>query len=131
MHKERRDPERSDYISQQRREDNAYGRNNTSGVKGSDDGGRARGRVRQLEKFYEKTGGSNDKPSGANDFSEMDIAQQILSAAGKPVHYKILIGEVLARENKSANAAAVSELYTMLNMDRRFRNIGAGMWTLA
>ena len=132
MHKERRNLERSDYISQQRREDSVYGRNNTSGVKGSDDGGRASSKRKNLEKYHEQNADSNFQPSGSSDFSEMDIAYKILSEYGTPVHYKMLINEILMiKGNFAPDAAAVSELYTLLNMDRRFKTTGGGMWTLA
>ena len=66
--------------------------------------------------------------------SEVDIAYQILSAAGKdnPIYFKKLIREVIAKKGKTVQneAAAISEIYTMINMDSRFQHIGDGLWGL-
>ena len=67
--------------------------------------------------------------------SEVDVAYQILSESGKenPLYFKKLIREVIARKNKTVQneAAAISEIYTMINMDSRFQHIGDGLWGLA
>ena len=66
--------------------------------------------------------------------SEVDIAYQILSEAGKdnPLYFKNLIREVIARQKKVVQneAAAISEIYTMINMDSRFQHVGNGYWGL-
>ena len=66
--------------------------------------------------------------------SEVDIAYQILSAAGKdnPIYFKKLIREVIAKKGKTVQneAAAISEIYTMINMDSRFQHAGDGHWGL-
>ena len=66
--------------------------------------------------------------------SEVDVAWQILSESGKdnPLYFKKLILEVIARKNKTVQneASAISEIYTMINMDSRFQHIGDGMWGL-
>ena len=66
--------------------------------------------------------------------SEVDIAYQILSASGKdnPINFKKLIREVIAKKGKTVQneAAAISEIYTMINMDSRFQHAGEGQWGL-
>lgn len=67
--------------------------------------------------------------------SEVDVAYQILSESGKdnPLYFKKWIREVIAKKNKVVQneAAAISEIYTMINMDSRFQHIGDGLWGLA
>ena len=67
--------------------------------------------------------------------SEVDVAWQILSESGKdnPLYFKKLIREVIARKNKVVQneASAISEIYTMINMDSRFQHVGDGLWGLA
>lgn len=69
-----------------------------------------------------------------NERSELDLAYKILTASGKdnPIHYKELILEILDKKNKAVQneAAAISEIYTMINMDSRFQHVGDGMWGL-
>lgn len=66
--------------------------------------------------------------------SELEIACKILNEVGKdnPMFYKTLIKEVLRAENKSVQneALAISEIYTMMNMDSRFQHLGEGYWGL-
>ena len=70
----------------------------------------------------------------AENISEVDLAYQILSEAGKdnPIYFKKLIREVIARQHKTVQneAAAISEIYTMINMDSRFQHAGDGLWGL-
>ena len=70
----------------------------------------------------------------AENISEVDLAYQILSEAGKdnPIYFKKLIREVIARQHKTVQneAAAISEIYTMINMDSRFQHVGDGLWGL-
>ena len=70
----------------------------------------------------------------AENISEVDLAYQILSEAGKdnPIYFKKLIREVISRQNKVVQneAAAISEIYTMINMDSRFQHAGDGQWGL-
>lgn len=65
---------------------------------------------------------------------EVELAYQILSESGKenPLYFKKLIREVIARKNITVQneAAAISEIYTMINMDSRFQHIGDGIWGL-
>ncbi len=69
------------------------------------------------------------------EITEVDLAYQILTDSGKdnPIHYKNLILEILEKKNKSTQnkAAAISEVYTMINMDSRFQHISNGMWGLS
>ena len=68
------------------------------------------------------------------DMTEVDLAYQILNDAGKdnPIFYKDLILEILKKKNKSTQneAAAISEVYTMINMDSRFQYDKDGKWGL-
>lgn len=69
------------------------------------------------------------------DMTEVDLAYQILTNAGKgnEIYYKDLILEILKMKNKSTQneAAAISEVYTMINMDSRFQyNPEKGKWGL-
>ncbi|MBR0287562.1 MAG: DNA-directed RNA polymerase subunit delta [Selenomonadaceae bacterium] len=68
------------------------------------------------------------------NISEVDLAYQILSESGKdnPVYFKNLIREIIARKNKTVQneAAAISEIYTMINMDSRFQYVKNGFWGL-
>ena len=70
----------------------------------------------------------------AENISEVDLAYQILSEAGKdnPIYFKKLILEIIARQNKTVQneATAISEIYTMINMDSRFQHAGDGLWGL-
>ncbi len=69
------------------------------------------------------------------EMSEVDIAYQILSQSDKdnPIYFKKLIREVIAKKNKAVQneAAAISEIYTMINMDSRFQHVKDGLWGLA
>jgi len=69
------------------------------------------------------------------NISEVDLAYQILSEAGKdnPIYFKKLIREIIAKKNKIVQneAAAISEIYTMINMDSRFQHVKDGLWGLA
>ena len=70
----------------------------------------------------------------AENISEVDLAYQILSESGKenPIYFKKLIREIIAKKNKAVQneAAAISEIYTMINMDSRFQHAGDGLWGL-
>lgn len=69
-----------------------------------------------------------------DNITEVDLAYQILNDAGKdnPIYYKDLILEILHKKNKSTQneAAAISEVYTMINMDSRFQHVADGKWGL-
>ena len=60
--------------------------------------------------------------------AEMDIAHHILTQKKMPMHYKELITEVIETKHKPVQslAMAISEIYTMMNMDSRFNYEGAG-----
>ena len=68
------------------------------------------------------------------NISEVDLAYKILTESGKdnPIFYKDLILDILKRQKKEVQneAAAVSEVYTMINMDSRFQHVGEGRWGL-
>lgn len=68
------------------------------------------------------------------NMNELDLAYQILNDAGKdnPIYYKDLILDVLKKKGKSLQneAAAISEVYTMINMDSRFQYLSEGKWGL-
>ena len=58
--------------------------------------------------------------------SEVDAAYHILTQRGEPLHYKDLILEVIENTHKPVQslAMAISEIYTMMNMDSRFHDEG-------
>ena len=64
--------------------------------------------------------------------SEMDIAYHILTQKKEPIHYKNLITEVIESKHKPVQslAMAISEIYTMMNMDSRFHYEGESRWGL-
>ena len=66
--------------------------------------------------------------------SEVDLAYRILTESGKdnPIFYRDLILEIIDKKNKSVQneAVAISEVYTMINMDSRFQHLGEGKWGL-
>ena len=68
------------------------------------------------------------------NISEVDLAYQILSESGKenPIYFKKLIRQIIAKKNKVVQneAAAIYEIYTMINMDSRFQHAGDGLWGL-
>ena len=64
--------------------------------------------------------------------SEVDIAYRVLADLGEPLYYKTLITKVIEKKQKTIQsmAVAISEIYTMINMDGRFQSRGEGMWGL-
>ena len=64
--------------------------------------------------------------------AEMDIAHHILTQKKMPMHYKELITEVIETKHKPVQslAMAISEIYTMMNMDSRFHYEGEAKWGL-
>ena len=64
--------------------------------------------------------------------SEVDAAYHILAEKKTPVHYKELIQEVIEAKRKPVQslAMAISEIYTMMNMDSRFHYEGESKWGL-
>ena len=64
--------------------------------------------------------------------AEVDIAHHILTQKQEPIHYKELIIEVIETKHKPVQslAMAISEIYTMMNMDSRFHYEGEGKWGL-
>ncbi|MBR1647778.1 MAG: DNA-directed RNA polymerase subunit delta [Selenomonadaceae bacterium] len=69
-----------------------------------------------------------------DEISEVDLAYKLLTEAGKdnPVYFKTLIRTIIKLKNKTVQneAAAISEIYTMINMDSRFQHMGDGLWGL-
>ena len=68
------------------------------------------------------------------EMSEVDIAYRLLTEAGKdnPAYFKALIRTIIKLKGKTVQneAAAISEIYTMINMDSRFQHMGDGKWGL-
>ncbi|WP_196594472.1 DNA-directed RNA polymerase subunit delta [Pectinatus sottacetonis] len=64
--------------------------------------------------------------------TEPDIAYHILTRMGDAMFYKDLIMQVIEKKNKPVQSlpAAISEVYTFINMDSRFCHVGNGMWKL-
>ena len=69
-----------------------------------------------------------------DEMSEVDIAYKLLTEAGKdnPAYFKTLICTIIKLKGKVVQneAAAISEIYTMINMDSRFQHMGDGRWGL-
>ena len=69
-----------------------------------------------------------------DEMSEVDLAYKLLTEAGKdnPAYFKTLIRTIIKLKNKAVQneAAAISEIYTMINMDSRFQHMGDGRWGL-
>ena len=74
------------------------------------------------------------KETNFAEMSEVDIAYKLLDEAGKdnPVYFKTLIRTIIKLKGKPVQneAATISEIYTMINMDSRFRHVGDGQWGL-
>ena len=64
--------------------------------------------------------------------SEDDVAYYILSQAGEKMYYKDLVLDVIEKTHKPVQSlsAAISEVYTLINMDSRFHYEGEGQWGL-
>ncbi|MBO6179056.1 MAG: DNA-directed RNA polymerase subunit delta [Selenomonadaceae bacterium] len=64
--------------------------------------------------------------------SEADVAYDILKKRGTAVYYKDLVTEVIEKKQKPVRSmsAAISEVYTHINMDSRFHYAGEGNWDL-
>ena len=64
--------------------------------------------------------------------SEVDVAYYVLSKAGKSMYYKDLVMEVIEKKRKPVQSLsnAISEVYTLINMDSRFHYEGKSMWGL-
>ena len=64
--------------------------------------------------------------------SEKDVAYHILTEKKESVQYKELILAVIEAKHKPVQSlsAAISEIYTMMNMDSRFHYEGEGKWGL-
>ena len=64
--------------------------------------------------------------------SEVDVAYRILLEDGHAMNYKELILEVIRRKHKPVQSlpAAISEIYTLINMDSRFSYAGESQWGL-
>ena len=64
--------------------------------------------------------------------SEVDVAYYILSQAGETMYYKDLVMEVIEKKCKPVQSMseAISEVYTLINMDSRFHYEGKGQWGL-
>ena len=64
--------------------------------------------------------------------TEVDIAYDILSHAGQTMYYKDLVLDVIEKKHKPVQSlsAAISEVYTLINMDSRFHYEGEGQWGL-
>ncbi len=64
--------------------------------------------------------------------SEVDVAYYVLTEAGEPMYYKDLVMDVIEKKRKPVQSlsAAISEVYTLINMDSRFHYEGKSMWGL-
>lgn len=78
---------------------------------------------------------NNSNEKDFSTMSEVDIAYRILADLGEPLYYKELITKVIEKKRKTVQsmAVAISEIYTMINMDGRFQyrgDRGEGLWGL-
>ena len=64
--------------------------------------------------------------------SETDVAYAILSEKNEAIYYKDLVLEVIDKKRKPVQSLshAISEVYTLINMDSRFHYEGEGKWGL-
>ena len=64
--------------------------------------------------------------------SEVDTAYYILTEKKEPMHYKDLITAVIEATHRPVQslAMAISEIYTLINMDSRFHYEGESKWGL-
>ncbi|SEJ92885.1 DNA-directed RNA polymerase subunit delta [Propionispira arboris] len=64
--------------------------------------------------------------------SEVDVAYFTLTQAGEPMYYKDLVMDVIEKKHKPIQSlsGAISEVYTLINMDSRFHYAGKSMWGL-
>ena len=65
--------------------------------------------------------------------SEVDVAYDILTKEGQTMHYRDLIMKVIELKRKPVQtlSAAISEVYTHINMDGRFHYEGDSQWGLS
>ena len=74
-------------------------------------------------------------PEEVQDFTkktEVDIAYYVLQQKGATMYYKDLVLDVIEKKHKPVQSlsAAISEVYTLINMDSRFHYEGDGQWGL-
>ena len=74
-------------------------------------------------------------PEDIQDFTkktEVDIAYYVLQHKGATMYYKDLVLDVIEKKHKPVQSlsAAISEVYTLINMDSRFHYEGEGQWGL-
>ncbi len=64
--------------------------------------------------------------------SEVDIAYYVLTEKAQTMYYKDLVLDVIEKKHKPVQSlsAAISEVYTLINMDSRFQYEGDGQWGL-
>ncbi|MBF1684173.1 MAG: DNA-directed RNA polymerase subunit delta [Selenomonas sp.] len=64
--------------------------------------------------------------------SEVDAAYHILAEKRETMHYKDLVLEVIDKKRKPVQSLshAISEVYTLINMDSRFHYEGESRWGL-
>lgn len=64
--------------------------------------------------------------------SEADVAYYVLSQKNDAMYYKDLVLDVIEKKHKPVQSlsAAISEVYTHINMDSRFHYEGEGKWGL-
>jgi DNA-directed RNA polymerase subunit delta len=70
--------------------------------------------------------------SNPNQFSDVELAYQILHKSGQAMYFRDLITEVLEMKGLRVHspAHAIAEVHTQINMDSRFVHRGKGMWGL-
>ncbi|MGL5511697.1 MAG: DNA-directed RNA polymerase subunit delta [Sporomusa sp.] len=67
-----------------------------------------------------------------NGAVEVNLAYQILKAAGHPLYYRELIDKVVAAKGSTVQPPAylIAEIHTQINLDNRFVHTGKSTWGL-
>ncbi|MGE5455301.1 MAG: DNA-directed RNA polymerase subunit delta [Methylocystaceae bacterium] len=60
--------------------------------------------------------------------NDAEVACEILREQTDPMHYKVLITEILKRQGREVTDQNLSAVYTRLNMDHELISVGNGNW---
>jgi DNA-directed RNA polymerase delta subunit len=63
-----------------------------------------------------------------NRKSDAELARAILEETNQPVHFRVLIEEILKRQKKELSPENMATVYTSLNMDHELVHSGEGYW---
>ncbi len=62
--------------------------------------------------------------------SVADAAYLVLKKEGKPLHYSLIIREIIATQGRSDSARDRARVYTEMILDHRLTHLGGGEWGL-